>query len=58
MPQVHIDETDNRYNYAVLGVVTASPDTFTLPRSSLVPDPAVVSVWPGGVFHFGQMVRF
>ena len=58
MPQVHIDETDNVDDYTVLGVVTASPDTFTLPGSFLVPNPAVVSVWPYGVFRFGQEVRF
>ena len=58
VPQVHIDETDNMHDYTVLGVVTASPDTFTLPHDSLVPNPAVVTVWPDGVYRFGQMVRF
>ena len=58
VPQVYIDETDNRYDYTGLGVVTANPDTFTLPRRTLFPNPAFVSVWADGVCRFGQMVRF
>ena len=57
MPQVHIDETD-MYGYTVLGVVTASPDTFTLHRDFLAANPAVVSVWADGVWRFGRWVRF
>ena len=55
MPQVHIDETDDRYDYTVLGVMTANPNTFTLPHDSL--DPAVFRERLNEVYRYGQ-VRF
>ena len=56
--QVHVDETNSKGIFTQLGVVTASPDTFTLPRVSWDPNPAVVCVCYVGVYRFGQKVRF
>ena len=56
--QVHVDETDSKGSYIQLGVVTASPNTFTLPRDSWDLNSAVVCVFDDGVRRFGQEVRF
>ena len=56
--QVHIDEINNRFISTRLGVVTTSPDTFTLPGCSLISNPAVLCVCDCGVLRFGQWVSF
>ena len=56
--QVRVDETKDLGLFSVtrLGVVTASPDTFTLLTDSCTLHPAVLCVYSGGVCRFGQEV--
>ena len=58
MSQVRVDETkvSDLLCYTQLGVVTASPDTFTLLTDSCTLHPAVLCVYSGGVYRFGQGV--
>ena len=56
--QVHIDEINTSYCYTFLGVVTTSPDTFTLPSGTGIDNPAILWVCHEGVCRFGQWVSF
>ena len=58
MSQVRVDETkvSDLLCYTQLGVVTSSPDTFTLLTDSFTLQPAVLCVCSGGVYRFGQEV--
>ena len=59
MSQVRVDETKHSgfLSFTPLGVVTASPDTLTLPRHSWTSDPAVLCVNHERVYRFGREVR-
>ena len=57
MTQVRIDESNNSYSETLLGVVTNSPDTFTLPEHFLSPMPDVLCVASYIGFIFGEQVR-
>ncbi|XP_070176282.1 tripartite motif-containing protein 2-like [Littorina saxatilis] len=52
--QVQINEVNNNYSRTYLGVVTKSPDTFTLPGTFSDPHPAVLGVTPYDVRIFGD----
>ncbi|XP_070176284.1 neuralized-like protein 4 [Littorina saxatilis] len=57
--QVQINEVDNSnsYSYTFLGMVTKSPDTFTLPNTFFSPHPAALCVTPVCVCIFGDTKR-
>ncbi|KAK7094664.1 neuralized-like protein 4 [Littorina saxatilis] len=51
--QVQINEIDINYYNTYLGVVTKSPDTFTLPDTFTDPDPAALCVGSDRIVVFG-----